>query len=397
MNSSTRALRRRPPGSRQAPQVPSVGIVGAGQLARMTCPAAAELGVGLRVLAAAPSESAAQVWPDVRLGDYRSLDDLRGFAASCDVLTFDHEHVPGPHLAALEQAGFVIRPGQAALRYTQDKLAMRERLTALGIRCPRYAPVSDLAGIERFAEASGWPVVLKAVSGGYDGKGVWVCASRGEAAEVAGHGLRLLAEEYVAFARELAALVARSPHRQGAAYPVVQTVQQQGICREVLAPAPGLAPERAEEAQSLALRIASELDVTGLLAVELFDTPDGLLVNELAMRPHNCGHWTIEGATTSQFEQHLRAVLDLPLGAPGMLAPQAVMANVLGGTDPDVYDRYIHVMAADPGIKVHLYGKAVRPGRKIGHVTVLGDDVSGLRDRARRAASFLRWGTEDGE
>ena len=388
-----------PPSARQpaGAQVPSVGIVGAGQLARMTCPAAAELGIGLRVLAAAPSESAAQVWPDVRLGDYRSLDDLRGFAASCDVLTFDHEHVPGPHLAALEQAGFVIRPGQAALRYTQDKLAMRERLTALGIRCPRYAPVSDLAGIERFAEASGWPVVLKAVSGGYDGKGVWVCASRGEAAEVAGHGLRLLAEEYVAFGRELAALVARSPHRQGAAYPVVQTVQQQGICREVLAPAPGLAPERAEEAQSLALRIASELDVTGLLAVELFDTPDGLLVNELAMRPHNCGHWTIEGATTSQFEQHLRAVLDLPLGAPGMLAPQAVMANVLGGTDPDVYDRYIHVMAADPGIKVHLYGKAVRPGRKIGHVTVLGDDVSGLRDRARRAASFLRWGTEDGE
>ncbi len=387
-----------PPGPPPAAAaVPSVGIVGAGQLARMTCPAAAGLGIGLRVLAATPGESAAQVWPDIRLGDYRSLDDLRGFAASCDVLTFDHEHVPGPHLAALQQAGFVIRPGQAALRYTQDKLAMRERLTALGIRCPRYAPVSDLAGIERFAEASGWPVVLKAVSGGYDGKGVWVCASRGEAAEVAGHGLRLLAEEYVAFDRELAALVARSPHRQGAAYPVVQTVQQQGICREVLAPAPGLAPERAEEAQSLALRIASELDVTGLLAVELFETPDGLLVNELAMRPHNCGHWTIEGAMTSQFEQHLRAVLDLPLGAPSMLAPQAVMANVLGGTDPDVYDRYVHVMAADPGIKVHLYGKAVRPGRKIGHVTVLGDDASGLRVRVRRAASFLRWGTEDGE
>ena len=377
--------------------VPSVGIVGAGQLARMTCPAAAGLGIGLRVLAAAPGESAAQVWPHIRLGDYRSLDDLRDFAATCDVLTFDHEHVPGPHLAALEQAGFVIRPGQAALRYTQDKLAMREQLTALGIRCPRYAPVSDLAGIERFAEASGWPVVLKAVSGGYDGKGVWVCASRAEAAEVAGLGLQLLAEEYVAFDRELAALVARSPHRQGAAYPVVQTVQQEGICREVLAPAPGLAPDRAEEAHSLALRIASELDVTGLLAVELFDTPRGLLVNELAMRPHNCGHWTIEGATTSQFEQHLRAVLDLPLGAPSMLAPHAVMANVLGGTDPDVYDRYTHVMAADPGIKVHLYGKAVRPGRKIGHVTVLGDDVAGLRDRARRAASFLRWGTEDGE
>ncbi|HYZ56298.1 MAG TPA: ATP-grasp domain-containing protein, partial [Streptosporangiaceae bacterium] len=186
-------------------------------------------------------------------------------------------------------------------------------------------------------------------------------------------------------------------HRQGAAYPVVQTIQRDGICREVLAPAPGLAPDRAAEAQSLALRIASELDVTGLLAVELFDTPDGLLVNELAMRPHNCGHWTIEGATTSQFEQHLRAVLDLPLGAPGMVARHAVMANLLGGPDSDVYSRYTHVMAADPGVKVHLYGKAVRPGRKIGHVTVLGDDVTELRDRARRAVNYLRWGDEDGE
>ena len=219
----------------------------------------------------------------------------------------------------------------------------------------------------------------------------------GIVAEVTRRGLRLLAEEHVPFDRELAALVARSPHRQGAAYPVVQTVQQMGICREVIAPAPGLAPDRAEEAESIALRIASELDVTGLLAVELFDTPGGLLVNELAMRPHNCGHWTIEGATTLQFEQHLRAVLDLPLGEPRMLAPYAVMANVLGGTDPDVYDRYIHVMAADPGVKVHLYGKAVRPGRKIGHVTVLGDDAASLRDRARRAANFLRWGDEDAE
>ena len=376
-------------------------MVGAGQLARMICPAATGLGVGFRVLAASATDSAARVWPGVRLGDYRSLDDLRGFAVGCDVLTFDHEHVPGPALTALEQAGVVLRPGAAALHFAQDKLAMRERLTKLGIACPRYAPVSDLAGIERFAEGSGWPLVLKTVSGGYDGKGVWVCASPAEAAgvaaEVAQRGLRLLAEEFVVFDRELAALVARSPHQQGAAYPVVQTVQRSGICREVLAPAPGLTADRAGEAQLIALRIASELDVTGLLAVELFETPGGLLVNELAMRPHNCGHWTIEGATTSQFEQHLRAVLGLPLGAPGMLAPAAVMANVLGGTDPDVYDRYIHVMAADPGVKVHLYGKEVRPGRKIGHVTVLGGDAPRLRERARRAANFLRWGDEDVE
>jgi 5-(carboxyamino)imidazole ribonucleotide synthase len=372
-------------------------MVGAGQLARMTCRPAAELGVGFRVLAASPGDSAALVWPDVQIGDHLSLDDLRRFASGCDVVTFDHEHVPGPHLVELERAGFVIRPGAAALRFAQDKLAMREKLTALGVPCPRYAPVGDVSDVERFAAGSGWPVVLKAARGGYDGKGVWVCGSPAQAAEVIELGLPMLAEELVPFDRELAALVARSPHRQGAAYPVVETVQRDGICREVIAPAPGLPADRAEEAQSLALRIAAELDVTGLLAVEMFEVPGGLLVNELAMRPHNSGHWTIEGARTSQFEQHLRAVLDLPLGAPGMLAPYAVMANLLGGADPDVYSRYIHVMAADPGVKVHLYGKAVRPGRKIGHVTVLGDDVDALRDRARRAVNYLRWADEDAE
>jgi 5-(carboxyamino)imidazole ribonucleotide synthase len=371
-------------------------MVGAGQLARMTAQAAIGLGVGFRVLAGSAADSAAQVTPRTRLGDYHVLADLRNFAAGCDVLTFDHEHVPGEHLAALGQAGVAVRPTAAALRFTQDKLAMRERLTGLGIDCPRFAPVRDIAEVEAFA-AGTWPVVLKAVSGGYDGKGVWVCASPAQARIVLAHGLRLIAEEYVPFERELAVLAARSPHRQGAVYPVVQTVQRDGICREVIAPAPGLAPGRAAHAQELALRIADELGVTGLLAVEMFETSSGLLVNELAMRPHNCGHWTIEGARTSQFEQHLRAVLDLPLGSPALAAPAAVMANVLGGDDEDVYDRYIHVMAADPAVKVHMYGKAVRPGRKIGHVTVTGADPAELADRARRAASYLRWGKEDGE
>jgi 5-(carboxyamino)imidazole ribonucleotide synthase len=383
------------------PGAPVVGMVGAGQLARMTCPAAIELGVGLRILAAAPDESAAQVWAGTQLGDYRSLADLRAFAAGCDVLTFDHEHVPGDHLAALERSGVAVRPGPAALRLTQDKLAMRERLTAMGVACPRFAAVADLAGVQEFA-AGRWPVVLKAVSGGYDGKGVWVCESAAQAADVLrpGAGLAFLAEEYVEFTRELAVLAACSPHRQGAVYPVVQTVQRDGICREVIAPAPGLAPDRAEQAAELALRIAAEVGVTGLLAVELFETPAGLLVNELAMRPHNCGHWTIEGAGTSQFEQHLRAVLDLPLGSPQLTAPATVMANVLGGDDGDIYDRYIHVMAADPTVKIHMYGKPVRPGRKIGHVTITADhdhrDPKELADRARRAASYLRWGKEDG-
>ena len=392
------------PGARvPGAQVPVAGMVGAGQLARMTCQAAIALGIGFRVLAGAADESAAQVCAGTQLGDYRSLDDLLAFGGGCDVVTFDHEHVSQAHLIALERAGLEVRPGPGALRYAQDKRAMRERISGLGIACPRSATVASLDDVLDFAERSGWPVVLKAVTGGYDGKGVWVCGSPDEAAVVVAHGLDLLAEEYVAFERELAVLVARSPSGQAAVYPVVQTVQRDGICREVLAPAPGLAEDTALAAMQLGLAIAAGTGVTGMLAVELFETPAGLLVNELAMRPHNCGHWTIEGARTSQFEQHLRAVLDLPLGSCASAAPSGqftVMANLLGGTDPDVFDRYLHVMAADPAVKVHFYGKEVRVGRKIGHVTIVGspgDDVDELRDRARRAASYLRWGTEDGD
>ena len=373
---------------------PVVGMVGAGQLARMTAQAAVGLGIGFRVLAGAPGESAAQVCAGTELGDYRSLDDLLAFGSHCDVLTFDHEHVPGPSLTALERAGLKVRPGPDALRFAQDKGAMRERLAGLGIACPRYARVSDLDDVTAFAAGSGWPVVLKAISGGYDGKGVWVCQTPAEAAAVLAHGIDLMAEEYVAFERELAVLVARSPAGQGAAYPVVQTVQRDGICREVLAPAPGLAAATAVAAERLGLAIAAGIGVIGLLAVELFETPRGLLVNELAMRPHNSGHWTIEGARTSQFEQHLRAVLDLPLGTPVLAAPHAVMVNILGGDEPDLYSRLVHVMAADPGVKVHLYGKQVRPGRKVGHVTAVGDDLEDLRGRAARAANYLRYGTE---
>jgi 5-(carboxyamino)imidazole ribonucleotide synthase len=383
--------------------MPVVGMVGGGQLARMTAAAAVGLGATFRVLAESLTDSAALVTRNVALGSHLSLPDISAFAAECDVITFDHEHVPGDILADLESAGVLVRPGSGALRYTQDKLAMRDRLSALGVPCPRYAPVSSAADVVEFAGGC-WPVVLKAVSGGYDGRGVWVCESAAEVEDVVAHGVALLAEEFVPFRRELAALVARSPSGQGAAYPVVQTVQLDGICREVIAPAPGLDPDTAVEAEALALRIAAELGVTGLLAVELFEARDGrLLVNELAMRPHNSGHWTIEGARTSQFEQHLRAVLDLPLGSCAPATPSGqftVMANLLGGTDPDVFDRYLHVMAADPAVKVHFYGKEVRLGRKIGHVTIVGspdDDVVELRDRARRAASYLRWGTEDGD
>jgi 5-(carboxyamino)imidazole ribonucleotide synthase len=374
-------------------------MIGAGQLARMTSQAATGLGIGFRVLAQGPSESAALVCQGTQDGDYRSPGDLRAFADGCDVVTFDHEQVPAGALAGLAGSAAAVRPSPAALRYTQDKLAMRDWLTAHGIACPVFAPVSTDAEVAAFAGQHGWPVVLKAVSGGYDGRGVWVCdgasAAAGVLAGAQARGVTLLAEQHVPFIRELAALVARSPAKQGAAYPVVETVQRDGICREVVAPAPGLAPGRAAAAQHLALRLASELDVTGLLAVELFETPDGLLVNELAMRPHNSGHWTIDGSRTSQFEQHLRAVLNLPLGDPSPTAPAAVMVNVLGGDDDDLHDRLIHVWAADPGVKVHLYGKEVRPGRKVGHVTVAGEDAGSLRDRAWRAANYISLGTEE--
>jgi 5-(carboxyamino)imidazole ribonucleotide synthase len=258
--------------------------------------------------------------------------------------------------------------------------------------------VSTRAEIVAFAEEFGWPVVLKAARGGYDGRGVWVVEAESDLGDLLPYltGLPVLVEQRVEFVRELSALVARSPHGQAAAYPVVETVQRDGMCVEVLAPAPNLPEEHATTAQQLALQISAELGVTGLLAVELFETFDGVLVNELAMRPHNSGHWTIEGAVTSQFEQHLRAVLDLPLGSARMVAPNVVMANVIGGPDPDdrdVFSRMEHVLAHDPEAKVHLYGKAVRPGRKIGHVTLVGDDIPDLRGRAQHAAEHLRSGS----
>lgn len=369
---------------------PVVGIVGAGQLARMTQQAAIALGIELRVLAGTRDESAARVIVDTRLGDYRDLGDLREFAKGCDAVTFDHEHVPTEHIRVLADDGLAVHPGADALVHAQDKAVMRERLAAIGVPCPAWARVSSLRDVEDFAEVNGWPVVLKAVRGGYDGRGVWVCTDLDEADEALNIGAEVLAEAFVPFERELAVLVARSPHGQGVSYPVVETVQKDGICVEVIAPAPGLTPEEAAAAQRIALRIAQELGVTGLLAVEIFATKTGPVVNELAMRPHNSGHWTIEGARTSQFEQHLRAVLDLPLGSPALTAPVVVMANLLGGPDPDVFARYEHVLANDPGIKIHFYGKDVRPGRKIGHVTALGTDLDEVRARAQHAVDCLK-------
>ncbi|MFG2197026.1 5-(carboxyamino)imidazole ribonucleotide synthase [Streptomyces sp. NPDC048639] len=375
---------------------PVVGMVGGGQLARMTHEAGIPLGLKFKLLSDSPQDSAAQVVSDVVVGDHRDLDTLRAFAQGCDVITFDHEHVPTEHLRALEADGVVIRPGIEALIHAQDKGVMRSRLDAIGIPCPRHRIVTDPADVARFAEeGDGFPVVLKTVRGGYDGKGVWVVDSAEEAGDPFKAGVPVLAEEKVDFVRELAANVVRSPHGQAVAYPVVESIQVGGVCDTVIAPAPGLPEELSLRAQELALTIAKELDVVGHLAVELFETvePDGtrgIAVNELAMRPHNSGHWTQDGAVTSQFANHVRAVLDLPLGDPRPRARWTVMANVLGGDFPDMYSAYLHCMARDPQLKIHMYGKDVKPGRKVGHVNVYGDDLDDVRERARHAADYLR-------
>jgi 5-(carboxyamino)imidazole ribonucleotide synthase len=373
-----------------ATQLPTVGMIGAGQLARMTHQAAIALGQTLKVLAGDPAESAAVVTPATIYGDYRSIEDLRGFAKGCTVVTFDHEHVPQDALQALVAEGVEIQPRPAALLHAQDKQVMRARLAEFGLPQPRWAPVDSISDVEAF----GLPCVLKAATGGYDGKGVWMCDTPADAQTVLASGIRLIAEERMPLQRELAIQIARSPRGETAVYPVVETVQTGGICTEVIAPAPRLDEATAAEAARIATAIAEKLDVCGMLAVELFQTSKGLFVNELAMRAHNSGHWTIEGARTSQFEQHLRAVLDYPLGSTETAAPYTVMANVLGGRPGGrrLDERLQHLLAEDPGAHVHLYGKAVRPGRKIGHVTVCGDDPETLRRRALRAAEWLQEG-----
>jgi 5-(carboxyamino)imidazole ribonucleotide synthase len=384
-------------------------MIGGGQLARMTHQAAIALGQTLRVLATGPDEPAAQVTPDVVLGAHTDLDALRRVAAGAAALTFDHEHVPGALLDALVTDGVNVAPPPQALIHAQDKLVMRRKLQQLGAPVPRFAEVTALADVDAFAARIGGPIVVKTARGGYDGRGVTLASDLAEARTAAerhlANGAAVLIEERVRWRRELAALVTRSPFGQGAAWPVVHTVQRDGICVEVIAPAPGLDDELKSAAEELGLRLAGELGVVGVLAVELFETGDGtLLVNELAMRPHNSGHWTMDGARTSQFEQHLRAVLDYPLGSTEPVAPVTVMANVLGAAQVPAMsmdERLHHLFARMPEAKVHMYGKSERPGRKIGHVNVLGPQhgsvadeayVADVRERAVRAAHWLSHG-----
>jgi len=375
---------------------PRVGMVGGGQLARMTAAPAAALGIDFSVLATSADESAAQVARRVVLGRHDDLQALDELATACDVMTFDHEHVPPSMLEQLRARGVHVRPGPEALRHAQDKWHMRQALTTMGAPVPAWARVDRSADVALFAEQHGWPVVLKVSRGGYDGRGVWVVEDESRAAVIMqetplAESAVWLVEEYLPFDIEISAQVARSPHGQAVAYPVVRTVQVEGMCAEVVAPAPGLDPDLAVQATDLALRIAQELDVIGMLAVELFVVSGRIVVNELAMRPHNSGHWSIEGAVTSQFENHLRAVLDWPLGDPVAIAPYTVMVNVIGpeGPIPPLHEAFRHVMARDPGLHVHLYGKSIRPRRKLGHVTVVGENLDELLARAHHGADYL--------
>jgi len=371
----------------------TVGIIGGGQLARMMHAASIGLGINVRLLAEASDSSAARVVHDVTVGDYTDPATVRSFAAGCDVVTFDHEHVPIGLLRDLESAGVLVRPGPAALIHAQDKAIMRDRLNALGAPCPISRVVADEAALAAFGDELGWPIVAKTSRGGYDGKGVWRLDSADEGGKPfadLNDGVQIIAEEFIDFTRELSALVVRSPSGQAAAYPISESVQRDGICVETITPAPRVDDEQAIAAQQLALMIAHELGVVGMLAVELMQRADGsVVVNELAMRPHNTGHWTIDGAHTSQFENHLRAVLDLPLGDPSSKETWTVMANVFGGSIEDLPSALVHCFARDRRLRVQLYGKQVRPGRKVGHVTTFGDDLDETRKRALHAAAYL--------
>lgn len=372
----------------------------------MMAPAATALGVHLRVLVESSTSSAAQVVVDAPVGAASDEAAITRLVEGADVLTFEHEHVPNGLLDRLVDAGVAVRPDAAALVHAQDKIVMRQHLESIGAPVPRWRTLSTAQDVEEFLAAVGGPVVVKTARGGYDGKGVRVVRRSEDvadwlAAAADGTGAPLLAEEKVPFTRELAVLVARRPSGEVRTWPVVESVQQDGVCAEVVAPAPDLHEQTRQQALDVAVRVVEGLGVTGVLAVELFEVPDvaggapRVLVNELAMRPHNSGHWTIDGAVTSQFEQHLRAVLDLPLGDTTARAPWTVMANVLGSSLEELTDALDDVTRRDPQAKVHLYGKDVRPGRKLGHVNVSGDDLADVRARARAAAAALRGERQD--
>ena len=346
----------------------------------MSAAPAAALGIDLVLLAQSATDSGAQV-AAFEVGDYRDLVQVREFAKKCDLLTFEHELIPISVIRALENEGVKFYPTSESFIYSQDKAAMREKLA--NYLAPKWQVVT------KANEVLEYPVIAKSISGGYDGRGVWKVNSESELAVILLENPKLLVEELIDFDFEISVMVARSPHGQAATWAPTQTVQSDGICTMAIAPAPDLSESLGQQAQQIALSIAAEIKLVGVMAVEMFVKGDQLFINELAMRPHNSGHWTIDGSVTSQFEQHLRAILDLPLGDTAMTAQYAVMGNVLGGDKQDMYRPYLHLLARTPKLKVHQYRKDVKPGRKIGHVTLLGENLVELTTEVQHAIDYM--------
>ena len=360
-----------------------IGVVGGGQLARMMIPAAQALGVDIRVLAEMPDSSAQLAATAV--GDYQDWGTLRSFASDIDVVTFDHEHVPTDFLHRLVAEGIAVHPGPDALVYAQDKSLMRERLSELDVPLPAWRVCDDTLAVTTFVNEHGGQAVAKTPRGGYDGKGVRVVSHGDEVADWLADG-PVLVEQKVDFVREVSQMVARRPSGDAVAYPLVETIQEGGVCAQVIAPAPDTSDEQVAEAARIGLLISQSLGVTGMLAVEMFQTSSGqFLVNELAMRPHNSGHVFTEGAVTSQFEQHLRAVADWPLGSPDLRHPWSVMVNLFGDADNE---RIRNVLGHSPRVSVHAYGKSARLGRKAGHLVVSGNDLGEVLSLARAAGAI---------
>jgi 5-(carboxyamino)imidazole ribonucleotide synthase len=364
----------------------------------MSAAPAIALDLRLAVLANRADDGAAQVIPEVTFGDADDPIAVRELAARCDVLTFDHELVDAEMLEQLERDSFAVRPSAAVMRLSQSKRMQRERFRALGLPVPKFLVVDDRSLVEEFAGRVGMPLVVKADRGGYDGRGVWTVEDLPALDSVLGEleerGITPILEERVPLERELAMQVARRPSGEMRSYPLVETVQVDGMLRELIAPAPE-ADALQDEARRIVEAIAEDCGVVGLLAVEFFQVDGRLLINEIATRPHNSGHYSIEGAVTSQFEQHLRAVVDLPLGSTKATAPWAVTENIVGGASgASPVSRLARVLELD-GVHVHLYGKDARPGRKIGHLTVLGDGLASTRELARKAARILNEESDD--
>jgi 5-(carboxyamino)imidazole ribonucleotide synthase len=364
----------------------------------MTVQAAIPLGIDVTILADAPDSPAGRLTRSEIVGGWDDQAALEAFARVSEVVTLENEFVPAEVLEQLSARGALVRPGAAGLRTIQDKLRQKQALQAQGLPVPRFAAVESAEDILRAADEFGWPLILKARRNGYDGYGNATIRSADEIGAAwerlttrarSTSGV-LLVEQAVPFVRELAVLVARDPIGRSVTYPVVETIQRDHICHIVRAPA-AIEPTTARLAAEIAQAAVAAVAGVGITAVELFELVDGaVLVNELAPRPHNSGHFSIDACLTSQFENHVRAVLGLPLGDPSLRSP-AVMVNLLGARDGDCTPRGLEQALAIPNAHVHLYGKrAVRRGRKMGHVTALGATLAEAEQRARAAADAIR-------